>query len=378
MKVCFLISQIYQLGGAERLAYEAAIALSRTGHHDSIMVCSLYSSHCANEMININRLHEVGVEYTSLNSGRKYSDIVKSSLLLRSKLKRNNIDILEVSTLSPMLVGLFSTLLFSNVKVVLGVHQVYLRGRESTYKHAFLRFLLLFHRNRHNYYISNYVKNSWLKYNFLETSINSKVIYNSISDGYFYSNRKKQGSSDKVVLAYMGRLAAYKRIDIVYEAFKELSKHRNNIELLFIGGVDSSIRGTDEMLAYIENDINVNDEYNVRFTGFVDTIQYLKEVDILIHPTEIEGFGLSLVEALASGCYVISSDVEAIPEIIGDSRSSILNNPTPESISKEVLLYIDHSEEDKLNIQEYNKIFAVRYREEVRVQALREFFMSVA
>lgn len=379
MKVCFFISQIYQLGGAERLAFESAIALCNMSEYESVLVYTLYSSNDINERNNINKLRDNGVEYESFDSGNGYFDIIKTSILLRRKLLLNGVDIIELSTLSPMIVGLFGTLFSRKIKVVFGVHQVYLRKRESSYKHSLLKVLLILHRNRINYYISSYVKNAWLEFNFraLEKRIESKVIYNSILDDYFYPRSNESNSCGGLVIAYVGRLAAYKRIDIVYEAYKELIPSIKDITLLFIGGVDLSINGTKEILNYIEDDISSNDYSNVHFTGFVDSVEYLKKIDILIHPTEIEGFGLSLVEALASGCYVIASDAEAIPEVIGGSKSSIINNPTPELIAREVLNYVDFPKATKKCIQDYNRAFASRYKENDRIKTLNNFFKNL-
>jgi alpha-1,3-rhamnosyl/mannosyltransferase len=41
--------------------------------------------------------------------------------------------------------------------------------------------------------------------------------------------------------------------------------------------------------------------------------------DLLIYPSLFEGFGLPVLEAMASGCPVICSNVASLPEIAGDA-----------------------------------------------------------
>lgn len=44
----------------------------------------------------------------------------------------------------------------------------------------------------------------------------------------------------------------------------------------------------------------------------------LQNVDVLLFPSTLEGFGLPLLEAMAAGCPVVSSDASSLPEVGGD------------------------------------------------------------
>lgn len=53
---------------------------------------------------------------------------------------------------------------------------------------------------------------------------------------------------------------------------------------------------------------------------------YYKETDIYIHPADLEGFGLSVAEAMSAGLPVIVSDKGALPELIQNGKSGIVVN----------------------------------------------------
>jgi len=66
----------------------------------------------------------------------------------------------------------------------------------------------------------------------------------------------------------------------------------------------------------------------VHMVGFVSDEQLLalyKVASAYVHPSLFEGFGLTLLEAMAAGCPVITSNLYSLPEVAGDA--AILVNP---------------------------------------------------
>lgn len=49
-----------------------------------------------------------------------------------------------------------------------------------------------------------------------------------------------------------------------------------------------------------------------------ELVALLHNVDLLLFPSTLEGFGLPLLEAMAAGCPVVSSDSSSLPEVGGD------------------------------------------------------------
>jgi glycosyltransferase involved in cell wall biosynthesis len=75
-----------------------------------------------------------------------------------------------------------------------------------------------------------------------------------------------------------------------------------------------------------------------RAAGIADRVDFLGHLSLdrmreryasaraLVFPTLFEGFGIPLVEAMASGCVVLAADVTSVPEVVGDA--AILFDPT--------------------------------------------------
>lgn len=133
----------------------------------------------------------------------------------------------------------------------------------------------------------------------------------------------------KVVLfvAALTKWHRYKGLDILIEAFRLI--HDKDVKLLVVGGGDLK----SEYEAYTKS-VNLTDK--VVFVGEVsdDLLpKYYSIADMLVLPSKdrSEGFGLTILEANASGKPVIGSNIGGIPGILTDNDNGILippNNPT--------------------------------------------------
>lgn len=69
----------------------------------------------------------------------------------------------------------------------------------------------------------------------------------------------------------------------------------------------------------------------VRFLGFVpndDLAALYQLARVSVYPSLFEGFGLPVLEAMASGCPVVTSNISSMPEVAGDA--AVLVDPTNE------------------------------------------------
>lgn len=76
---------------------------------------------------------------------------------------------------------------------------------------------------------------------------------------------------------------------------------------------------TDEDKRFIQ--IN-NLEDSIKYLGYLDKtalVQAYNAADVLVAPSFHEGFGITLLEAMSCGTPVITSNVSAMPEVVGDA-----------------------------------------------------------
>ncbi len=84
----------------------------------------------------------------------------------------------------------------------------------------------------------------------------------------------------------------------------------------------------------------------VRYLGKPDRetlVQIYNLADILVTPSLFEGFGMTILEAMACGTAVITSNVSSMPDVAGDA-GLLVDPKSPEAIAQAVeRLYCDRA-----------------------------------
>ena len=149
---------------------------------------------------------------------------------------------------------------------------------------------------------------------------------------------------DKKILLYVGRLSDQKGVQYLIEALPEVQKKHKDAILLIIG--DGPYKPTLEEVAY-ENKVSSI----VKFLGALsqeEIAYYYNLCDVFVLPalsneTGTEALGLALLEAMASGCAVIGSNVGGIPSAIIDNKNGLLvEQKDPQALSKAIDSLLSH------------------------------------
>jgi glycosyltransferase involved in cell wall biosynthesis len=150
-------------------------------------------------------------------------------------------------------------------------------------------------------------------------------VYNGIPLDEFWPERCPQTDAQvnaRPVIGMVGRLDATKDYETLVDAAAQLKAAGKKFEMWFIG--EGALRGDLEQRA---RSSGVGGE--IKFLGMrKDVVALLRRMDIFAYSVKPEeGFGIALVEAMATGVPVISSDVGACREVLDAGRVGILVQP---------------------------------------------------
>jgi glycosyltransferase involved in cell wall biosynthesis len=148
-----------------------------------------------------------------------------------------------------------------------------------------------------------------------------KTIYNGCSEK-FDKNTDLFDPGYKYIL-YPGNYRSYKNLDKLIGAYAESSIHKMGIHLVMTGEGNQHLRElctAEGVAGYVHFIGRVTDD---------DMPKLYKGATALVFVSLYEGFGLPIVEAMASGTPVITSNISAMPEIAGDA--ALLVDPHSQS-----------------------------------------------
>jgi hypothetical protein len=131
---------------------------------------------------------------------------------------------------------------------------------------------------------------------------------------------RRYGLAGKEVLLYVGRVAGNKRVDLLVDALAKVKAERPNALLLIVGDHNSN-PAFNEVTAKIRDraqQLGVSDD--VIFTGRVEELPaYYRLASLYVSASLHEGFGVPLIEAMASGVPIVTTRVGAQPWVMGDA-----------------------------------------------------------
>ena len=383
MKILILMTQFYQLGGAELLDVELAEELNKRGIYTEIM--SMYNESLPGVRLAQTVLYDRGIpaiHFLGLPIHPNVFDAFFAIFKLRKFIIENKIDIIETSMVPTTFLATWATL-SSPVRHIAGIHQVFKKTRENTILHKLWRFSVRCNSKNIYYAISKYVFDAWIKYSSISAS-HIQIIYNSVREEFYNTHSDKKNICSELnipeksnLVIYVGRLAEYKGIDTIIESLGDILQ-RYNIYLLYIGLPDLYVEGTREMLDLISKRIDENNWCNrVQFLGYRNDIpRIMASSDVLVHPTRIEGFGLTLAEAMASGLQIVASNVEGIPEVVAGTDSILVSPNDPVSLRNGVISVLNRSDLQKNVAILKGKKCAEKYRLKNRVDKIIDMFQN--
>ena len=185
----------------------------------------------------------------------------------------------------------------------------------NQYKTAYTRIIKL-----HYIAISEQIKRHWA-----QKGLDSKkvdVIYNvhqSIESCDLRDNGVSVMSEyDGYKIIYVGRLIECKGIPFLLKSFEQVINNNINAKLFLVGNGEE----LNKLKEYISG---LNIKKDVVFLGYRSNPQaFIRNADLLVLPSNEEGFGRVLLEAMDVGTPVVGTRIGGIPEIIEHGTNGLL------------------------------------------------------
>ena len=176
-------------------------------------------------------------------------------------------------------------------------------------------------RAEHIFTVSEYSKRRMVEY--LEVDpLKVSVVHNGVGPQFSPGDREeaKQSVEQRFGLCspfvlYVGNLKPHKNLEALLRAFHELrSRRRSVLELALVGSDQSGI----DALHHLASRLGISPLF-INSASTAEVAQLYRAAEVLVLPSFEEGFGLPVIEAMASGTPVICSNSASLPEIAGEA-----------------------------------------------------------
>jgi glycosyltransferase involved in cell wall biosynthesis len=172
----------------------------------------------------------------------------------------------------------------------------------------------------------------------------SRVIYNGIDTRLFrpviLPNNPYRVDEDKVHILFSGNLTTLKGADLLSGIMDTLD---DRFVLLVVHGFKQKMRISGKRI--ISYGTLSEDEM----------VKVYNACDIFLTPSRLEGFGLSVAEAMACGKPVVATNCSSLPELVEDNKGGFLCRVDNLNDFSEKIRYLGENEEERRNMGVFNR-----------------------
>jgi len=161
-----------------------------------------------------------------------------------------------------------------------------------------------------------------------------KVLYNYIPERFYnsigFDSKLIKKNNDEITILTVTRLDPLKGIELAIKACETLISKGYNIKWYVLGGGDYE----DKIKKIIEQKGLQN---NFILLGFqLNTLQFIKNVDIFVHPSRTEGKSNAVDEAKFAGKPIVVTNYDTVGEQIENNVTGLIADMSGESIALSV------------------------------------------
>lgn len=343
IKVLHLTSTRYGIGGVERLLLEMSDKYQVEDF--DVAYCNLFCDE-EGEGKFPTAIRQKGLDYIEI-SGKRVRDLPSMVRNLRKILEHRQIDVLHLHMLQATIVG--------------GLAQTGTRTSTVVTKHytdglsrhaAWIKKLDHWSTKRAKCIvaISDYVRQDLIRIGFEPNKI--KIVHNGTDVAEFdrrASTEKRKNSAPlggKFVIGSVGSLTERKGHSFLIDAMPRILERIPNAHLMIVG--EGPVKS--ELVRMVER-LDLVDQ--VTLAGFRENVAlFLSEIDLYVHPSIHEPFGISILEAMTARKCVVASNVEGVPEIVLDGLTGVLVPPGDSDVLAETIVSLFQQNDQRLEMGE--------------------------
>jgi glycosyltransferase involved in cell wall biosynthesis len=202
--------------------------------------------------------------------------------------------------------------------------------------------------------ISNAVKSYLVKRGEIPNGYTIGVVYygfqkviSTNSVGIKLITNLMNGQNSNYKIGTIGRLVPQKDYPTLLNAFSNILKSLPNTDLYVVGE------------GYLQKDLielskSLGVDGKVRWLGKTEYIkEFLSKIDLFILPSEYEGFGLVLLEAMVAKKPIIAANNSAIPEVLGKTYEGLFSTGDANTLAHQIKTVISDKNFPERLVQSY-------------------------
>lgn len=335
------IINCFTFAGAEILAYNIAERIDKTKF--DVFICSIGTNDCEVESSIKKMLRNRSITVLELEKPR-HKNRVGCILRLAGLLKQYRIDVINTHCSSPDFYGKLAGFLVGVPFIYSTIHGNvgYNRTREKFLGHLTTNYIAI------SEYIKNYMREDlgvpfdkielirngvkFVDYPGLDRQAAKKTILTELGVDI-----------NKRVVASIGRLVQLKGHNFLIDAAREILDKYDDVHFLIVGNDKIDVEWANSLKRLVKDK---RMEKYFTFTGTRNDVNNILSVtDVFVLPSLTEGLPLTLLEAMASGVPVVSTDVGSISEVVKHRENGLLiPSGNSKLISQSVIELFDNLE----------------------------------
>jgi glycosyltransferase involved in cell wall biosynthesis len=179
----------------------------------------------------------------------------------------------------------------------------------------------------------------------------------------------REGLAGKLIVGHVGALDNdQKGQEYIIAVARELELSHPDVHFMLVGGGED-----EELLKAAAAGLS-----NLTFAGFVDNVgDFLAAFDIFILPSNREGIGSILLDAMERGLPVVASRVGGVPDIVHHDRNGLLIDPASPVQLRDAILKLREDEALRRTYGERGRLFAKDFTAEAMWRKYLAIYESV-